>query len=70
MTYTVARRYFEVEVEYSGTKVFHIPINDMMNEQDALKYIADHYSNLERDGNAAFDMINTKLLALNYREER
>lgn len=66
----MTKRYFEVEVEYTGTKIFHIQINDMMDERDALKYIADHFRNLERDGNAVEDTVSTNLLSINYREDR
>lgn len=66
----MTKRYFEVEVEYTGTKIFHIQLNDMMDERDALKYIADHFHNLERDGNAVEDTVSTNLLAVNYREDR
>ena len=66
----MTKRYFEVEVEYTGTKIFHIQLNDMMDERDALKYIADHFRNLERDGNAVADTVSTNLLSINYREDR
>ena len=35
----MARKYFEVEIEYTGTKIFHININDMMSEKEALAAI-------------------------------
>lgn len=66
----MTKRYFKVEVEYTGTKTFHIQINDMMDKRDALKYIADNYSNLERDGNPVDDMVNVNILEIVYQEEK
>jgi hypothetical protein len=64
------RKYFEVEIEYVGTKIFHINISDMMTHQEALEYIAKNYNNLEHDYNEVMDDTDYKIIAINYREEK
>jgi len=66
----MAKKYFEVEIEYTGTKIFHININDTMSEKEALAYIAENYFNLDANHNPVSEYGGVTVLAINYREEK
>jgi hypothetical protein len=64
------KQYFEVEVEYSGTKIFKVPVEINQSLSDAVAYIAANYERFEHDYNPVIDMTDNKLITLNYREEK
>ena len=66
----MTKKYFEVEVHHTGTKIFHIPITDTMSEKEALKYIAEKYVDLEQDYNPYGEHGETTVLSISYREEK
>lgn len=65
----MVKKYFEVEMQYTGTKTFHVKIDDTMGEQETLKYIAENYRRLERDYNPKGEYMETAVLAIICREE-
>ena len=66
----MAKKYFEVEVQYTGTKTFHVKVDGTKGEQEALKYIAENYRRLERDYNPKVEYEEITVLAIILREDQ
>jgi hypothetical protein len=64
------KKYFEVEVEHTGVKTFHIELNGEMSQKEALWYISNNYANLGKDYNAKGESETVSVIAIIYREER
>jgi len=64
------RKYFEVEVELTGSKLFHIELRNGFDETDALRYIAENYRCLDRDYNSKGDSVEVTVLAIHLKEDR
>jgi len=65
----MVKRYLEVEIEYTGTKVFRIPIDDTLTIERQMAYVGENYQNLDRHNNAYGDTVECKFLYMAYRED-
>ena len=65
----MSKKYFEVELEYTGTKMFKIELDKNFSRQEALAYIAENYHRLDKDHNAISDDVNPSVLAIHFRED-
>ena len=62
------KRYFEVEMEYTGTKVFRIEIDRHYSISDTLEYIAANLYRLDQDHNPVIDTVENNLININITE--
>jgi hypothetical protein len=64
------KRYFEVELEYTGTKTFRVEVDRHHSISDTLEYIAANLYRLEQDHNPHSDGVESTLTAIYLREDK
>ena len=64
------KRYFEIELEYTGTKIFRVDIDRIGSTAEALEYIATNLHRLEQGDNPYSDCVEGTLTAIYLREDK
>jgi len=62
------KRYFEVEMEYTGTKVFRIEIDRHHSIADTLEYVGANLYRLDQDHNPITDTVESALIGISITE--
>ena len=62
------KRYFDVEMEYTGTKVFRIEIDRQHSIADTLEYVGVNLHRLDQDHNPITDNVESTLIGISIKE--
>ena len=66
----MTKKFYDVTVEYTGTKTFRVTIDDNGTTADTLGYIGENYYKMEQNYNPVEEREEQGLVSIVYGEEK